>query len=72
MIPDVFSSAMVLLLAEIRLPPKDSSADSSIKVSWQECLNILYALSPKHNGAAKCAKTLIRMREEAAAKQTRE
>lgn len=68
--PDVFSSAMVLLLAEIRLPIRDSSTNLGIKTSWQECLNILYALSPKHNGAARCAETLIRMREQAVAKQT--
>ncbi|CZS96849.1 uncharacterized protein RAG0_06023 [Rhynchosporium agropyri] len=67
----VFSSAMVLLLAEIRLPMEDSRTESALKSSWQECLNILHALSPKYNGAARCAKTLIRMREQAVAKQSR-
>ncbi|CZT52719.1 uncharacterized protein RSE6_14079 [Rhynchosporium secalis] len=69
---DVFSSAMVLLLAEIRLPMEDSRTELALKSSWQECLNILHALSPKYNGAARCAKTLIRMREQAVAKQSRE
>jgi hypothetical protein len=67
---DIFSSAMVLILATLRLPQEDASPKPSIGQSWQQCLNYLDRLSPEHIAARKCAKTLIKMREQALATVT--
>jgi hypothetical protein len=65
MSPDLFTAAMVILLAELCGPAGLASPDS-LDASWQRCRTALQFMSKYHIAAQSCRETLDAMKRKAA------
>ncbi|KAG4433832.1 hypothetical protein IFR05_010680 [Cadophora sp. M221] len=66
----IFTSAMILILAETQWSSDNTMSKESVEESWQKCLKTLERLSSKHIRAKTCAEILAKLREQAMAPRT--
>lgn len=63
---DLFTSAMVIILAELCPTVLSNVAPEALDASWQKCQHTLELMSSYNIAAQKCKETLNAMRQKAA------